>query len=143
MKELGLEAKQVAAAIHGGAATDGELAAYYKVQKSGRCSRAYAANLAQALQTTVAALQGERPEEGPTMSQRVEQQLQALLSAGPHPALEKALASMKVHVLIGDAPTRDDRVGYLAEDLAEEIEETQLAPRTGNVERLTQLTGWT
>lgn len=110
-----------------------QLATYQRIERTGLTSRKYAEALARALDTTVAVLKGDTPEQGPTLARRVEVQLRAQLAAGPHPLLEARLQGMR-----GDG----DHVQWLAEDLAVEIEEAQLPQRPAESARLSQLTGW-
>jgi hypothetical protein len=110
-----------------------QLVTYQRIERTGLTSRKYANALAQVLDTTVAVLQGDTPEQGPTLARRVEVQLRAQLAAGLSPALQARLKGMQ-----GDG----DHVQWLAEDLAVEIEEAQLPQRSGELARLSNLTGW-
>lgn len=137
------EAKLTQAALAGrahqllkkpGAAADAATKHYQKIERTGRTSRAMAEALAEALGTTVAVLQGEAPDESPNWIDSLERQLRDQLAVGSNPTLRSALERES------DA---SDPVRHLAVQIAERLEYVQLGQKSGALERLIELTGWT
>jgi transcriptional regulator with XRE-family HTH domain len=111
-----------------------QLTSYQRIESTGRTSRRRAEALAQLYGTTLAVLQGDTPEDGPSLAHRVETQIRRELSTGENAALQERLERLD-----GDG----DHASWLAEDLAIEIEEAQLAQNPVDISRLAHLTGWT
>ncbi|WP_427913941.1 hypothetical protein ACPWT1_02995 [Ramlibacter sp. MMS24-I3-19] len=139
-EEADLTQEQVAQGMHrllhpkGSPTSDkAQLTTYQRIEGEGRTSRKRAEALARFHGTTVAVLQGDTPEDGPTLSRRIETQVRSQLAAGASPALLGRLERMQ-----GDG----DHVEWLAEDLALEAEEAQLPQITVELSRIACLIGW-
>ncbi|MEJ8837599.1 hypothetical protein [Ramlibacter sp. AN1133] len=112
-----------------------QLTTYQRIESTGKTSRKRAVALAQLFRTTLAVLQGDTPDDGPSLAQRVEAQLRDQLAKGANPALQARLHQLQREGV-------GDRVEWLAGDLAHEIEEAQLAQDQGELNRLSRITGW-
>jgi len=111
---------------------------YQKIEYTGRTSQAMAKALAEVLNTTVNVLQGEAPDKGPSLIERLERQFRHQQETGASPALQEALAQDAL-AQRGDP----DPVRTFAEQVAKRIEYMQLGPPGGELARLVELTGWT
>lgn len=142
-EEAGLTQEQAGQAVHRILNPDGprtsehtQLVTYQRVERTGETSRRYADALARVFGTTVPVLQGDAPDEGPTLAQRVAAQLRAQFAGCASAELRNALSR-------AEADSADsDPLERLADDLAAEIEDAHLSQRRGEIERLSRITGW-
>lgn len=106
---------------------------YQKIERTGRTSKAMAMALASALDTTVAVLQGEAPDEVLGWIDSLERQLRHQLEVGANSQLQAALERES---------EATDPVRHLAVQIAEHLEYVQLGQQRGELARLVELTGW-
>ena len=107
---------------------------YQKIERTGRTSKAMAQALAEVLETTVAVLQGEAPDDVMDSVDRVERQLRDQVAADTNPVLRVALER---------DPEAENPVRELAANIAAWIEAAQIGQHPQELARLTELTGWT
>jgi hypothetical protein len=116
---------------------------YQKIERTGHTSRNTAVALAQYFHVPLEALQGTEPVD--TLKQ-ITERVTRLLDEGRNEALDTAFddaVKNTYHVGNGVGPNQEEKISWLAEDIAERIEAAQWARNPTELKKLTNLTGLT
>lgn len=117
------------------ASSDSSLLRHYqKIENQERTSPKMAEALAQALKVTAPVLQGLESPEPASYLDHIRKLMEQQLATGNHPKLQHMF-----NELAKDHP--DEAMNFLAEDIAERIEDVQLIRDPAKVRQLVELTG--